>query len=254
MSSTDQKSESNPNLNTPDPTDYLGPVRLRKRSSSFTDTSSSHISQNEVQPTKDGTLKSSRQPQYLTSDVYHVQEAFLTSSSHPDVTGHPGLISKSRSSQDLNSTASNNGTIRTYGGGNVKQGAKTLNSWKPLVPNPPVQSSTETDHGQLGFRQDQPPPAYNDTLKTTLRKKQGLQYVSDVSTQPSSIVSTNSKSAQSHHLVTSQTMTSAQRDMLNNEVYQDIGMGWVPSINEYSSRASVCESTSVLSRKEVNMT
>nr|CAB3260569.1 uncharacterized protein LOC100175529 [Phallusia mammillata] len=45
-------------------------------------------------------------------------------------------------------------------------------------------------------------------------------------------------------------MSETHRDYYNNAVYQDIGMGWVPSIYEYSSRASVCESASAQSKKE----
>ena len=46
-------------------------------------------------------------------------------------------------------------------------------------------------------------------------------------------------------------MSSSQRDYLNQAVYNDISMGWVPSLYEYSSRASVCESASAQSKKEV---
>uniref|UniRef100_H2YG21 Uncharacterized protein n=1 Tax=Ciona savignyi TaxID=51511 RepID=H2YG21_CIOSA len=44
-------------------------------------------------------------------------------------------------------------------------------------------------------------------------------------------------------------MTTAQRDILNNEVYQDIGMGWVPPLHEYGSRASVVESANAQYKK-----
>lgn len=48
-------------------------------------------------------------------------------------------------------------------------------------------------------------------------------------------------------------MTNYERDQYNNEAYEDIrGMGWVPSLNEYGSRASVAESLPAKSKKEVH--
>nr|XP_002126530.1 uncharacterized protein LOC100175529 isoform X1 [Ciona intestinalis] len=63
-------------------------------------------------------------------------------------------------------------------------------------------------------------------------------------------------SAQPHYAVSSnsrnitQTIPNMHRDALNNQVYRDIGMGWVPSLHEYGSRESVVESASAQYKKE----
>ena len=253
MISSNQHLENDVNLPTRNSSDFLKPYRQRKRSSSFTETSSSISSRSESPISKNGTLKSSSQPQYLTElpNTYNVQDAF-SSTSYAEELGHPGPITKSRSSQELQPPKSDSipqtnpnqpphqDLTHTRSGSWLygSQGAKTPLRAMDMGPAP---NPTHT-----GYRMDQPPSYSTHSLNRSHQKTSNSR---DVVSQPTSLVSTNSP----HQTEEPPIMTNAQRDMLNNEVYQDIGMGWVPSINDYSSRASVCESASIHSRREVRV-
>ena len=50
-----------------------------------------------------------------------------------------------------------------------------------------------------------------------------------------------------------QTNMGVHPQVLDPSDYEDITMEWIPSLGEYSSRASICETSSVTSRKEVKI-
>ena len=250
--------------------DFLKPYRQRKRSSSFTESSSSSYSSRSDSPTsKNGTLKASSQPQYITtaSDTYNVQNAFRTTSPYAKTLGQPGNIAKSRSSQELQHTKPATPPRSNFnhhpghpnhhpshsnhhpGHAHNRSGSWLYSKQDANVASRTTNAGPPPDHNSS--RIDQQPSYNSHTLKNTARTVSSLEasHSPDIFDQPATLVRTNSPQPTNEPA----TMTSAQRDMLNNEVYQDIGLGlaWVPSLSEYSSRASVCESASIVSRKEV---
>lgn len=240
------------------------PNRCRRRSSSVSDSNKNVTQEPDVNRSKNGTLKSTFQPEYLHSDdTRNVQNSPILSENKPLTS--PGLKTKSHSSHNLRPPPTppkplkqklSQSATTSSGGVSLRQSSATgsITSNQSFQTSPvggvklPFSSpsslhqatqslSPSVPHHHYRHRAPIHPPSYSPTSFNKTHSNTG--------DQPQRL---------SHHqpeVFASAEITDEQRDMLNNKVYQDIGMGLLPSVDEYSSRASVCETASVQLRKEV---
>ena len=224
--------------------------RFRRRSSSLTEPSKNLFEEreSEVDRSKNGTLKSVFQPEYLYGS-YNVQNPPYSSSPQRGVTT-PGLTSKSRSAKNLVPPP-------------TPPKLKKNTNPRPVTPSTPGADSrtSATSAPAIGPKPARSPHFISTPPNAKIHHTAVHHHHRPTTNPPFYPASpiddhqstTASQSPRQFHSLpeASPEMTSVQRDQLNNEVYQDIGMGWVPSLHEYGSRASVCES--VQSRKEVSL-
>ena len=170
--------------------------------------------------------------------------------------GSTGAMTKSKSSQELHPFSVEN-HVTSSSKGHIQSTSYLLPASLPV--------SSQQFLSARQFWQAQGPPGHEKATSSSHPHHTASQTVQnnfEVPSPPVGIITSHSSPYPLHSQYPTQasylhpnptpTLTSTQRDMLNNEVYQDINlMGWAPSLNEYSSRASVCESGSVLSKKEV---
>ncbi|CAK8690228.1 unnamed protein product [Clavelina lepadiformis] len=245
--------------------------QMRKRSSSMSDPPSNHTSHPRRGPkTKSkndrGTLKSKHQPQYLQSpfiEARNVQQAFAAQSA---IEAAPGTTEKNppelqppifdtnlnirmqyQNRNNLPQTAPAGQMFTQVDGYFPALAEQRLTRDPPSIPGvhnvvgPPPQYYYPVNQFNGGEHQYTPPLPHAPPVGEIYPNQPHPSYGYPIHPhyhQPYA-------EAQAYGL-----MTNSQRDMLNNEVYQDIGMGWVPSLHDYSSRASVCESASAQSKKE----